>query len=109
MSQHQQQSPRCSRFGLDRRRPYLGAALVLLKSALQRIGIYTRCRDVSAQSVDRQHGQREQNTLAQVRNAEDIGQLLEHLLQNLNFAAGFGDLFLRRLGKLVSVYGDGAL
>src|ERR1700719_5347453 len=31
-----------------------------------------------AQPVDREHGQRKQNPLAQVRDAEDIRQLLKH-------------------------------
>ena len=61
---------------------------------------------MAAQPVDRQHAQREQNPLAQVGNPEDVRKFLDHLLQNLKLAAGFGDFLLRRLGKLVRMYGQ---
>src|SRR5215467_4757772 len=39
----------------------------------QRLGINTRRMNMRTQTVDRQHRQREENTLAKVRNAENIG------------------------------------
>src|SRR4029077_8282559 len=51
---------------------------VLIEIIFQLEEVHARSRKMSAQPVNRKHGQREQNTLAQVRNAEDVRQLLKH-------------------------------
>ena len=82
------------------------AALVLLEELLQLVRIHSRGGNVSTEAVDRQQPKREQNALAQVGNTKDVRQFLQHGLQHLEFAAGLGDLLLRRLGKLVGVNRD---
>ena len=82
------------------------AAFVLLEELLQLVRIHTRRGNVSAQAIHRQQPKRKQNALAQVRNAKDVGQFLQHRLQHLELAAGLGDLFLGRLGKLVGMHGE---
>src|SRR5271169_22734 len=80
-----------------------------------------------AKPVNRQQPKREQNALAQVGNAEYVGQLLKHgttsvaadcqtarattdnwllATDNFHFAAGLLDLLLGRLGKLVRTHRD---
>ena len=54
------------------------AAAVLVEELGEQIGVDARRRDVAAEPVDRQQAKREQNALAQVGNAEYIGQLLKH-------------------------------
>ena len=78
-------------------------APVLLKELLQLVGINPGRWDVSAQAIHGQQTKRKQNALAQVGNAKDVGQFVEHLLQHLEFAAGLTNLLLRRFGKFVRV------
>ena len=50
----------------------------VLKNCCQQLGIDAGRGDVRAQAIDGQDAQREQHALAQVGNAEDIGQLFKH-------------------------------
>src|ERR1019366_4768044 len=51
---------------------------VLIEELFQLEEVHARGRKMPAQPVDREHGQREQNPLAQVGDAEDVSQLLKH-------------------------------
>src|SRR5271157_5989114 len=88
------------------------AAAVLVEELGEQVGIDARRRNVAAQAVNRQQPKREQNALAQIRNAKYIGQLLKHgtktssLREDLDLATGLFDLFLGRLGELMSPHGD---
>ena len=55
------------------------SATLLLEMLSAAVSIDARRGDVRTQAIDRQHGQREQHALAQVRYSKDIRQFLEHL------------------------------
>ena len=67
---------------------------VLFEELLQLVGVHSRSGDVPAQAVNGQQTQRKQNPLTQFRDTKDVGQFFQHLLQYLEFAACFGNLFL---------------
>src|SRR5262249_45645796 len=48
------------------------ASGLALKCLSQRLGVNTRRRNMGAETVNRQHRQREEHTLAKIRNAENI-------------------------------------
>ena len=75
---------------------YLKAILLRLEKAGQGLGVDPRRRDVAADPIDRQHHGGEQDTPAELRDAEEVGELLEQL-DDLGGAAGRADL-LRGLG-----------
>ena len=52
------------------------------KSCVQHVGIDARRGQERAQAVDRQHRQRKQNPLAQIRNPEHIGKGFEKLVHD---------------------------
>src|SRR6185437_7134824 len=54
------------------------AALLLLEGKRQFAGVDPRRGDERSQTIHRQHGHGEQDTLAQVRNAKDICKFLNH-------------------------------
>ena len=56
---------------------------VLIEELRQRIGVDARRGDERAQAIDGQHAKREEDTLAQVGDAEDVGEFLEHRYENL--------------------------
>src|SRR5262249_5752868 len=54
-------------------------AAILLDIALKELGIDSGDRNVRADAIDCQQPEREQNALAEVRNAKDVEQLVEHI------------------------------
>src|SRR5213075_931075 len=59
-------------------------AAVLLDELLKQHRVDARDRNVPANPVNRQQPQRKQNSFAQVGDAEDVGQLLEHYCNTSN-------------------------
>src|SRR5579862_4141790 len=57
---------------------------VLIKELREFVGVDARRRDVTAQPIHRQHGQREENALAQIRDAKDVGQFFKHYCKTSN-------------------------
>src|SRR5262249_24977444 len=85
------------------------AAALLLEELLQQVRIDCRCGNVTADAVNRQQSKRKQHAGPQLGHAEDIRQLLKHLLNYLCLTARLGDLFLCGLRKLVGMDGDRSL
>src|SRR5439155_16222297 len=56
----------------------------LLEELRQLVRVHARGRNVSAQPVHRQQGQRKQDAFTQVRNSEDVRQLLKHYCKTSN-------------------------
>src|SRR5262249_18392760 len=51
--------------------------LLLLEEGLQQVGVNTRCGDVPAQAEHRQDAQRKQDSVTQIRYAENIADGLD--------------------------------
>src|SRR4029077_7206230 len=60
------------------------AAPVLFEELRKFVGVDARGRNVAAQPVHRQHGQRGQNALTQIGDAKYVGQFLEHYCKTSN-------------------------
>src|ERR1700733_1737316 len=55
-----------------------GRARVLIEELGEHVGVDARSGDVSAETIDGQHAKREEDTLAEVGNSEDVCDFLEH-------------------------------
>src|SRR6185312_12711812 len=53
-------------------------ARVLVEEVRQRVRIDAGCRNVRAQTIDREHGKRERNAIAKVFDLENVEKFLEH-------------------------------
>ena len=73
-------------------------ALVLIEQLRQDIGIDSRRGNMRANAIHREHRQRKEHTLPQIRNAEDIAHGLEKRVHDnlFHLATGGGDLFFAR-------------
>ncbi len=60
-------------------------ALILLEELRQHVGVDARRGQEGAQAIHRQHRQREQQPLAQVRNPEHVGECFKKLVHERTF------------------------